>query len=278
MAAPEITEKEQDLREELADLGEAVIAFSGGTDSTLLLAVAAEEIDTVLAVTARAPIFPDEELQRAKDLAERFGVEHAIIDIDPFEVTGFAENDPRRCYYCKRHLMQRLRQIADVRDIAHVLEASQTDDMDDYRPGMEALCELGIRSPLMDAGLGSRDVRLLSEQMDLPTADLPSMACFASRIPYGTRITPELIQQVADAEDVLRGLGIDQVRVRHHGEIARIEVAADEFERLLDAQARKDIVRLLKTIGFTYVTLDLDGYRTGSMNEALTGDETSGEG
>jgi uncharacterized protein len=166
---------------------------------------------------------------------------------------------------------------ANSRGISHVLEASQTDDLADYRPGMEAVDELGIISPLIEAGIGEREVRELSQRLELPTADLPSMACFASRIPYGTRITPQMIEQVARAEAVIRECGIKQVRVRHHGDIARIEVSADDFENLMDETVRRDIAQSLNDIGFRYVTADLLGYRTGSLNETLTGDETPGE-
>ncbi|MFO7948072.1 MAG: ATP-dependent sacrificial sulfur transferase LarE [Armatimonadota bacterium] len=277
MVEDRLQEKKLRLRRILSNLHSAVVAFSGGCDSALLLAVASEVMDDCIAVTARAPIFPPEELQRAKTMAAQLGVEHLVIDFHPFEMDDFAANTPQRCYYCKRRLLELMREIADERGLQHVIEASQLDDAGDFRPGLRAVDELGVRSPLMEAGFGKKDVRALSKAMGLMTADLPSAACFASRIPYGTRIDSGMIAQVAEAEAVLRELGFEQVRVRHHGEIARIEVPPTDLCRLVSDPGRSDILRRLREIGFTYITADVAGYRTGSMNEALEEEETSGE-
>ena len=275
----DLKSKYEQLKAILAETGGLVVAYSGGVDSTLLLKVAADVLgDRVLAVTATSETYPPTELTEAVQLAQQLGARHQTVDTDELEIDGFADNPPERCYYCKTELFQKLLAIAQEQGLPAVADGSNVDDMGDYRPGMRAGAELGIRSPLREAGLGKAEVRELSKQLALPTWDKPSFACLASRFPYGDHITSEKLRRVAAAEQVLRDLGFTQVRVRHHGEIARVELEPDEFQTVIRPENRSSIVEALRKVGYLYVTLDLAGYRTGSMNEPLRrGSEQSGQ-
>jgi pyridinium-3,5-biscarboxylic acid mononucleotide sulfurtransferase len=258
------------LQHLLKDMGSIVLAYSGGVDSTFLLRVASEVLgDKIRAVTAVSPLYTREEHKIACTMASCFGVRHLAIQTNELENPDFCKNPPHRCYLCKKELFQALRTIADREDIAFIADASNKDDCSDFRPGRVAAEEVGVRSPLIEARLTKREIRALSKEMGLLTWDLPSMACLASRFPYGEVLTMEKIERVGEAERFLRGLGFSQVRVRSHDTIARIEVHANLAHKLTDIRLGWMVARRLKRLGFVYVTVDLEGYRTGSMNEVL---------
>jgi uncharacterized protein len=268
MKRPE--DKLSTLKTELQSLESVVIAFSGGVDSTFLSKVAFDVLHKkALTVTATSATYPQAELEEAKKLARSIGIEHMVIVSEEVDIPGFSNNPPDRCYYCKGELFSKLKDIAVKKGYRCVIEGSNFDDLDDFRPGMKAARELGVKSPLKDAGLTKKDIRALSRKMGLPTWDKPSFACLASRFPYGNLITAEKLRTVDACERYLRELGFRQIRVRHHETIARIEVAPEELPKLLSDGMRTKALGRLRELGFTYVTLDLQGYRTGSMNEVL---------
>ncbi len=265
-----IEQKWDHLRALLRDMPGAVLAYSGGVDSSLLLRAAAEVMaPRLIAVTAVSETYPASELLSAQEFARSLGVAHEILPTEELASEEFVRNTPDRCYHCKKELYAKLRRIAEAKDIPGVIEGSNTDDLRDYRPGRRAVQEFSVRSPLVEAGLSKAEVRELAHRMKLPMWDKPSLACLSSRIPYGTRVTAGLLRTIEAAEDQLRVLGFRQARVRHYGAIARIEVERSEFGRLIDGETSRQIVTAFKGLGYTYVCLDLEGYRTGSMNEGL---------
>lgn len=262
-----LNEKANRLRAILKDMGGCVIGYSGGVDSTLLFAVAADVLGSrALAVTATSKTYPERELIEARQLAERIGGRHRVIVSEELDIPEFKGNPRNRCYYCKKELFGKLRGIADEEGLEYVLDGTNIDDAGDHRPGRVAADELKVRRPLEEAGFTKRDIRDLSRSLELPTWDKPAFACLSSRFPYGTAITPERVSQVGVAEESLRELGFRTLRVRYHGSVARIELGQEEFE-LATGSFRDKVVQLVKKAGFTYVALDLQGYRTGAMNE-----------
>lgn len=258
------------LRATLHDLGPSLVAFSGGVDSSFLLQVAREVLGAgAVAVTTRSPTAPEADEAMARTLAELLGVEHVLVDANELEIPGYADNPTNRCYFCKGSLYEICRAEAARRGIASIIDGVNLDDLGDYRPGLKAAEEHGVRHPLAEVGLSKAEIRVLSRQLGLPTADKPSSPCLSSRFPYGTRITLDGLRRIAGAEAVLRELGFAECRVRFHDPIARIEVPAAELPRLAQAGVREVIVARLRELGFLYVTVDLQGFRSGSLNEAL---------
>lgn len=246
------------------------MAFSGGADSTLVAKVAKDELGgRALAVTIDSPLYPRSELTAARAVARKIGIKHVVTKLDPLRERSFVSNPPDRCYHCKMGDFREIKRIADSFGMTNVIDGSNADDKTDYRPGARAKAELGVRSPLAEAGLTKSDVRALSARLKLSTSRKSSSPCLASRIPYGEKITEEKLAMIEAAEDYLRSKGLATVRVRAHGDIARIEVDAKDIHRLASTRTRKLVSRKLKDLGFAYVTIDLDGYRTGSLNEVL---------
>ena len=264
----DLHKKYQELKDYLKDLGGVVIAFSSGVDSTFLLKTAHDVLgDRAIAVTARSCSFPRRELTEAEQFCRQQGIRHTVIDSEELKVEGFAQNPKNRCYLCKRELFTKILNAAKENDLPYVAEGSNIDDNGDYRPGLIAVAELGIKSPLREVGLTKAEIRKLSRELDLPTWDKQSFACLASRFVYGEPITEEKLSMVDKAEQRLLDLGFHQVRVRIHGNIARIEVEPSEFPKILDNA--DELNDYLQQLGFTYVTLDLGGYKMGSMNKML---------
>ena len=269
-----VEKKLADLKSTIESMGSVLIAFSGGVDSTFLSRVAFDVLkDRALAVTAASATYPQVEFLEAKKLAKEIGIKHEIVISEELDIPGFSENTPDRCYYCKGELFSKLREMADQRGFKHVADGSNFDDLNDYRPGMKAAAELGVRSPLEEVKLTKTEIRELSKIMKLSTWNKPAFACLASRFPYGSRITQERLARVDKAEQFLRDLGIWQLRVRHHDHIARIEVSKEDMPKFVEDEIRKKVVKKFKELGYTYVTMDLGGYRMGSMNEPLVSEQ-----
>lgn len=258
------------LKSLLAELGGAVIGYSGGVDSTLLAKAATEALgDRAVCVLIESCLVPRSEVEEAVSHAEDLGLNLVRLQADVLSVENVPENEPDRCYHCKKAVFSMLAEVAKERGLPFILDGSNADDESDYRPGTKATAELGVRSPLKELGLTKEQIRAISRDVGLPTWNKPSYACLASRVPYGTRLTVENLRQIEAAEAVLRELGFKQFRVRHHGDLARIELLPIDMEKANVEAMRACIVRSLKSLGYRYVTLDLAGYRTGSMNEVL---------
>lgn len=262
--------KLEDLKEYLKNLGSVAVAFSSGVDSTFLLKVAHHVLgENVIAVTAQSCSFPQRELNEAKEFCKKEGIRHIICQSEELDIEGFSKNPPNRCYLCKKELFEKIRQITEEYKIAYIVEGSNIDDNGDYRPGLIAVKELGIKSPLRKVGLTKKEIRGYSKELGLPTWEKQSFACLSSRFVYGETISREKLGMVEKAEQLLLDYGFHQVRVRIHGMIARIEVLPEEIEKLAEEKVRINVTEKLKSYGFQYITVDLAGYRTGSMNETL---------
>ncbi|CUX35622.1 ATP-dependent sacrificial sulfur transferase LarE [Clostridium sp. C105KSO13] len=270
MASKEQNKKLKDTKEYLKSLGSVAVAFSGGVDSTFLLKTAHDELgEKCIAITAKSCSFPKRELDEAKTFCKSEGIRHIVVESEELEIDGFRKNPKNRCYLCKKELFEKIWDIARQNNIDAIVEGSNLDDNGDYRPGLQAVAELGVKSPLRTCNLSKDDIRALSKDMELPTWDKQSFACLSSRFVYGETISEEKLSMVDKAEQLLLDLDFHQVRVRIHGTIARIEVLPEEFTKLIEEKTRENIVKSFKEYGFTYVAMDLTGYRTGSMNETL---------
>lgn len=263
-----MTEKMAALEKLIATFPSAIVAFSGGVDSTFLAVAVHRALgERCLAVTAVSPTYPEAELAESRELAARFGFPHQVIQTDEFEDPDFINNPPERCYFCKRSLFRALKRIAEEKGFAAVLDGANFDDLADFRPGQRAASELKVRKPLQEVGLTKSEIRTLSKELGLPTWNKPAYACLASRIPYGRVITVEALARIDAAERFLRSLGFEEIRVRDHFPVARLEIAPADLERAW--RLRPQIASKLHELGFPYVAIDLDGFRSGSMNAVL---------
>lgn len=274
-----IDEKLGQLRVILGEMDGLVLGYSGGVDSTFLAAVATDVLkDRAVSVIASSETYPSSEVRDAEEIAVNLGLNLVKIDTDELENENYTKNTPERCYFCKTELFGKLIGIANELGICWVADGSNIDDLGDYRPGSRAASELGIRSPLKEAGFTKDEIREASRKLGLPTSDKPAFACLASRIPYGARIEREVLKKLDEAEGFLKGLGFRQVRVRHHGTIARIEVEPEDIPRLAALELRQSVTDKFKKLGYTYTTIDMNGYRTGSMNAVLKPSEVENNG
>ena len=269
-----MSDKQEELEKLLESYKRVAVAFSSGVDSTYLLKMAQKVLgENVIAVTASSCSFPKRELEEAKTFCRENGIRHIVVESEELDIDGFRQNPKNRCYLCKHELFEKIRSIAKENGIETVVEASNTDDDGDYRPGLVAVKELGIESPLRRVGLSKKEIREYSKELGLPTWNKQSFACLSSRFVYGETISEEKLAMVDQAEQLLLDMGFHQLRVRIHDKLARIEVQPSEFEKIMQEENRTKIFHKLKQYGFTYVTLDLQGYRTGSMNETLSAEE-----
>ncbi len=266
----ELSDKYDKLKEYIASFGSVAVAFSSGVDSTFLLYAAKEALgDRLIAVTASSCSFPERELKEAEAYCRKMDVKHFIVKSEELEIEGFSHNPKNRCYLCKHELFEKIRAVADEQGIAEIAEGSNLDDNGDYRPGLQAVAELGIKSPLRHCGFNKQDIRDMSQYLNIPTWNKQSFACLSSRFPYGDLISEEKLKMVDKAEQLLLDMGFHQLRVRIHGDVARIELDPSEFDKFMKEEVRTEVYSRFKEYGFAYVALDIMGYRMGSMNETI---------